>query len=101
MQTQTPQEAAQQAAEAAPAAVPKAEADQVEFRVVLCGIKLDPALEKALCQEIRITIIQELSLIGDGGELHATSFGEQPQGRPLVSKSSRLLGMVVTSTAES
>ncbi|HVG60555.1 MAG TPA: hypothetical protein VNA24_18495 [Hyalangium sp.] len=101
MHTKTSRESARQTAEAAQVAAPQAAADHAEFRVVLRGVKLDPALEKALCQELRITIIQELSLLGYGGELHATAFGEQPRSRPLVSKSSRLLGMVITSTAES
>jgi hypothetical protein len=101
MQTQTPQEATPQAAEAAQEAVSQAAAEQAEFRVVLRGVKLDPALEKALCQELRITIMQELSHIGHGGELHATSFTDYPYSRPLLNKSSRVLGMVVTSTPES
>jgi hypothetical protein len=99
MHTKTSRETTRQTAEAAQVAASQA-ADHAEFRVVLRGVKLDPALEKALCQELRITIMQELSLLGYGGELHATAFGEQPQARPLVSKSSRLLGMVVTSAAE-
>jgi hypothetical protein len=89
MQPEAPQE------EASPMA-----AEQVEFRVVLRGVRLEPSMEKTLCQEIRNTILQELSQRKHGGELRVTSFGEQTRARPLLGES-RLVGMVVTSASES
>ncbi len=77
-----------------------AEVEQVEFRVVLRGVRLEPSMEKMLCQEIRNAILQEISQRKHGGELHVTSFGEKPEERPLLGGSSRLVGMVVTSAAE-
>lgn len=80
---------------------PSLAAEQTEFRIILRGVRLSPPLEKSLCQEVRNAILQELSQRGHGGDLHITSFGEQPQARPLLGDSSRLLGMVVTSEAGS
>lgn len=90
MQPEAPQEATSPAA-----------AEQVEFRVVLRGVKLEPSMEKMLCQEIRNAILQEISQRRHGGELRVTSFGEKLQARPLLGETSRLVGMVVTSAAES
>jgi hypothetical protein len=61
-----------------------ATAEQVEFRILLRGLKLDPSTERALCQEIRSAILQEISHLGHDGEIHVTSFGAQPQARPLL-----------------
>jgi len=74
--------------------------EQMEFRILLRGVKLDPSLEKALCQEIRNAILQEISQLGHDGEIHITSFEAQPQVRPLLGESSRLMGMVVTNAVE-
>jgi hypothetical protein len=101
MKTQTQQEATPSAAKPSREAALPAATGQVEFRVVLSGVKLDPATENALCQELRIAVLRQLSQSEHDEELHATAFGEQPQARPLVSKASRLLGTIVTSTAAS
>ncbi|MCY1079150.1 hypothetical protein [Archangium lansingense] len=94
-------EATPPAAKISREAASPAAAGQVEFRVVLRGVKLDPSTEKAFGQELRIAVLQQLSQLEHDEELHATAFGEQPEARPLVSKTSRLLGTIVTSTEAS
>lgn len=101
MKPQAPQEAAPPAAKTSREEAPPVATGQVEFRVVLRGVNLEPSLEKVLCQELRIAVLQQLSQLEHDKELHATAFGEQPEARPMVSKSSRLLGTIVTSTAAS
>jgi hypothetical protein len=100
MAQETPrQEAPRQEAplEAAPS---PAVMEQAEFRILLCGLNIDPEAEERIAQAIHGAVLRQLSTLGHQGKFMVTPMEHRAQARPLLGESSRLIGIIVEGSQE-